>query len=102
MNEDKTFVASVKSVRATDGGAHLVLTVERREGEEAVRETLTLCTARLQAMPVVGEINEETLDDYRRESEIAKALAVGLRAISYSYGSVWQLKQKLRAKGFSY
>ncbi len=101
MNEKDKTLARVKSVRATDGGAHLVLVVESGDGEELLRETLTLCTARLGALPVVGEIDEETLDYYRRESEMAKVLAAGLRAISYAYGSAVQLKQKLRAKGFS-
>lgn len=101
MNKSENTLARVKSVRATDGGAHLILAVEISEGEEARRETLTLCTSRLSCTPRVGNVDEELLAYYRRENEVAGALRVGLRAISYSYGSAVKLGRKLREKGFS-
>ena len=101
MNERENTLVRVKSVRATDGGAHLILVIERGEEENMLRETLTLCTARLARRPLVGEIGEEMLAYYRYESEVAKALQTGLRAISYSCGSAVQIKRKLRDKGFS-
>lgn len=99
MNNGEIALASVKSVRATDGGAHLVLALEYTEGGEVSRETLTLCTARLTATPCTGEIDGETLSYYRREHQVAKALAMGLRSLSVADCSKEELRRKLRAKG---
>ena len=86
-------------MRATDGGAHVCLALEWDDAGEMRREVLALCTARLSCVPCVGEIDAETLAYYRREDEIAKALAMGLRVLGASDGSAMQLKRKLRAKG---
>ncbi len=99
MNNSESALTSVKSVRATDGGRHLVLAIECCDGGEALRETLTLCTARLTATPCVGVIDAETLSYYRREHQVARALAMGLRSLSAADCSKEELRRKLRAKG---
>lgn len=96
---DRVTNASVVRVRATDGGARLCLVIERTDGEETTRETLTLCTSRLSHTPHTGEIDEDILAHYRQEDAFTKAWERALRSLSYASGSAVQLKQKLRAKG---
>ena len=86
-------------VRAADGGARLVLTVESTFAGEASRETLTVLTARLARVPQKGAIDGETLVFLRREHALCAALSTGMRSLSASGGSRLQLQQKLCHKG---
>lgn len=95
--------SKIKSVRAADGGARLLLTVETQKEGETGRETevLTLLATRLTSLPETGMIDGETLAYYRAESEIAAALTAGLRSLGAAACSARRLAQKLRAKGFA-
>lgn len=88
-------------MRAADGGAHLLVEIEQRKGEEVIRETVALLTARLEGLPTVGEIGEEELLHLRREAEICDAIGAGMRSLGANGCSARYLAQKLRAKGFS-
>ncbi|MBO5354759.1 MAG: RecX family transcriptional regulator [Clostridia bacterium] len=88
-------------MRAADGGAQLVVEIEQRKGEEVIRETVALLTARLEGLPTVGEIGEEELLHLRREAEICDAIGAGMRSLGANGCSARYLAQKLRAKGFS-
>ena len=89
----------ILSVRAAEGGARLVLTVESEAEGEKSRETLTVLTARFMRAPQKGEIDAQMLANLRREHALCAALQTGLRSLSASGSSRLQLRQKLCTKG---
>lgn len=96
---NKEFIR-ICGMRAADGGAHLLVEIEQKKGDEVTRETLSLLTARLGELPVIGEIGEDMLLDLRREAEICDAIGAGLRSLGANGCSARHLVQKLRARGF--
>lgn len=86
----------IKRLRAADGGAQLLLTLESATGEH---ETLTLFSSRLGAILQIGAVNEEQLGHLRREAAITAAIAAGLRMLSVCGASRRHLTDKLRARG---
>lgn len=90
-------MGKILRVRAADGGARLLITLEA--GENAPRETLAVYAARLSHLPTVGEIGAAALSHLRRESAVCAALGIGLRSLAASGGSRVRLLQKLRARG---
>ncbi len=91
----------IVSVRAADGGARLLLTLETVSEKGKRREGLSLFSSRLQNMPQPGEITPEEEAFYRREEEISAAITAGLRALSAGGCSRRALILKLRRKGIS-
>jgi SOS response regulatory protein OraA/RecX len=89
----------ILSVRAADGGARLILTVESVTDDNKTRETLVLLTSRLSHMPQKGRIDADKLAFLRNEHALCGALDTGLRSLAASGGSSLQLRQKLCAKG---
>lgn len=98
MNKD---LIRICGMRAADGGAHLLVEIERKKGDEVTRETLSLLTARLGELPAIGEISEDALLHLRREAEICDAIGAGLRSLGANGCSAKHLAQKLRARGFA-
>ena len=88
--------ATLLRVTPADGGARLLLTLESEGGG---KETLTLLTARLTALPRTGEISAETLDFYRQEAAVTEAVTVGMRLLAAGGSSAKALWQKLRQRG---
>ena len=93
--------AEILNVRAADGGARLVLTLECASDGEKKRETLSVLTARMKGVPKKGAIDADTYELLRREHALCAALATGLRSLSAGGGSCLQLRQKLCGKGVS-
>ena len=91
--------AEILSVRAADGGARLILTLECETVGEKWRETLSVLTARMSRVPQTGEIDADVFALLRREHALCAALAMGLRSLSAGGGSCVQLRQKLCGKG---
>jgi SOS response regulatory protein OraA/RecX len=89
----------ILSVRAADGGARLIVTLESTCADGKTRETLCVLTARLRSLPQKGAIDGETVALLRREHMLAAALATGLRSLAAGGGSCVQLQQKLCHKG---
>ena len=87
-------------MRAAEGGARLLVEIEQYSEDGAMREALSLLTARLEAIPRVGEISEEELLYLRREAQICDAIGAGLRSLGANGSSAKHLAQKLRARGF--
>ena len=86
-------------VRAADGGAKLVLTVDVSSEGKTEREELGIFAARFDKAPAAGEIDAETLAILRREAALCGALEQGLRCLSAGGASRVSLTRKLRAKG---
>ena len=91
--------ARILSVRAADGGAHLLVEIACDDG---TRESLALMTARLSRMPQVGAVSEEALAELRQEAEICAAIGAGLRCLGAGGSSKRRLVEKLRARGFDF
>lgn len=91
--------ARILSVRAADGGAHLLIEIAACDG---ARETLTLLTARVAHLPQVGAVSEEALAELRQEAEICAAIGAGLRCLGAGGSSKRRLVEKLRARGFDF
>ena len=87
------------SVRAADGGARLILTLECETASGKRRETLSVLTARMPRVPQKGAVDADTFALLHREHALCAALAMGLRSLSAGGGSCLQLRQKLCAKG---
>ena len=87
------------SMRAADGGARLVLTLENTHAGEKSRETLCVLTSRMHSVPQKGMIDGETAAFLHREHALSAALATGMRSLSVGGGSRLQLRQKLCHKG---
>ena len=86
-------------MRAADGGARLLLCV-RTESEGGVRdEVLSVFTARVAKMPKIGALNGEEYAYLAQESEITKAIDMGLRLLGFSGASRVQLIEKMRQRG---
>ena len=86
-------------VRAADGGARLVLTLEHESAEGKTKETLCVLTSRMRSVPQKGALDGETAAFLRREHALCAALAIGLRSLAAGGGSRLQLRQKLCLKG---
>jgi SOS response regulatory protein OraA/RecX len=86
-------------VRAADGGARLILTLECEIAGEKRRETLSVLTARMSRVPQKGEIDASAFAFFHREHALCAALAMGLRSLPAGGGSCLQLRQKLCGKG---
>lgn len=91
--------ARILSVRAADGGAHLLVEIISGDG---ARETLALMTARLTCLPQVGPLNAEAMAALRQEAEICSAIGAGLRCLGAGGSSKRRLVEKLRARGFDF
>ena len=89
----------ILSVRAADGGARLVLTLECVSEDEKKRETLSVLTARVSRVPQKGKIDADTYELLHREHALCAALTTGMRSLSAGGGSRLQLWQKLCGKG---
>ena len=87
--------ADLLRVTPADGGARLLLTLESEDGG---KETLTLLTARLTALPRTGKISAEALDFYRREAAVTEAVSIGMRLLAFGGNSAKALRQKLRQR----
>ena len=87
------------SMRAADGGARLLLMI-RVESESGKRdEALSVFTARLYATPRLGALSEEEYLFFARESEMTKAMDMGLRFLGAGSASCLQLMTKMRQRG---
>ena len=86
-------------VRAAEGGARLLITLETGEGTG--KETLSVFASRISQVPVVGEIGAVALTRLRHEAQISTALGVGLRSLAASGGSRVRLMQKLCSRGIA-
>ena len=87
---------SIRDLRAADGGAQLLLTLENGAGE---REMLMLFASRLRAIPQIGGVDAAQLEHLRREAAVTAAMRVGLRMLSVCGTSRRHLTEKLRARG---
>ena len=86
-------------MRAADGGARLLLMI-RVESESGKRdEALSVFTARLYATPRLGALSEEEYLFFARESEMTKAMDMGLRFLGAGSASCLQLMTKMRQRG---
>jgi len=92
----------ITGLRATDGGARLTVYVTGR-GESGAPDylTLTVLSARLSHLPVVGHVDPETVSVLRQEDDVCRAVSYGLRALSAGDLSAGMLIQKLRVRGIS-
>lgn len=86
----------IRNLRAADGGAQILLTLENRVGE---REQLAIFASRLPTIPQIGTITDEELNTLRREAQITAAIVLGLRALTACGASRRQLIDKLYARG---
>ena len=87
---------SIRDLRAADGGAQILLTLENGAGE---REQLAIFASRLPAIPQIGAVTDEELLVLRREAQITAAIVLGLRALTACGASRRHLTDKLRARG---
>lgn len=101
MVNNQELQARICSVRAADGGSHLLLTAKVCEAGEERQETLVLLTARLSHMPHVGEVDSAEWLELCREAEISSAMDAGLRCLGAGGSSRRRLIEKLRLRGFS-
>ncbi len=91
--------ARLLRVRAADGGALLVLTVEL-DGECGTEKAeLSVFAARMERVPTPGALSHEELTHLRREHALCGAMTLGLRLLSLGDHSVPHLVYKLRARG---
>lgn len=88
-------------LRAADGGARLILGIERTCGGETERETLTVFSARFSRAIGVGEITEEEYEHYLREAEYCEAVGVAMRSVGAGTESRARLLQKLKVRGIA-
>ena len=89
----------ILSVRAAEGGARRILSVECETSGEKKRETLSVLTSRMKSVPQKGLCDEEVLLFLRREHALCAALGMGLRSLASGGYSRLQLRQKLCQKG---
>lgn len=89
--------ARILSVRAADGGAHLLIEIDSGSG---ARETLALMTARLTHLPQVGPIDEDAFGALRQEAAVCAAIGAGLRCLGAGGSSKRRLVEKLRQRGY--
>lgn len=90
----------IRSLRAAEGGARLLVEIEWTEEGALARETLSLLSARLERVPALGEISSETVSELRREDRICAAIGTGLRMLGSNGCSAKHLAEKLRMRGF--
>ena len=93
-------ICRICRLRAVDGGAQLLVEIEVTYAGVRQRETLCLLAARLERMPVVGEISPETVSEMRHEDRICAAIGAGLRMLGSNGCSAKYLVEKLRMRGF--
>lgn len=86
-------------MRAADGGARLLLSVRVESEGDTRDEMLSVFTARLAKMPTVGVLNGEEYAHFARESEIARAIDLGLRLLGFGGASRVHLMEKMRQRG---
>lgn len=86
-------------LRAADGGARLILGVERTCAGETVQENLTVFSARFSRAIVPGEITEEEYRHYREEADFCEAVGIGMRSLGAGTESRARLLQKLKVRG---
>lgn len=89
------------AVRATDGGARLLLDITHGEGEEIRRETLCIFAARQERLPVCGTVSPDTYAEFVYEAGVCEAVTLGLRLLAYSGVSRARLIEKMRVRGVS-
>ncbi len=89
----------LRSMRAADGGARLLLMI-RVESECGGRdEALAVFTARLPATPRLGTLAEEQYAFFVREAQMTKAMDMGLRFLGAGSASRLQLVRKMLQRG---
>lgn len=87
------------ALHAADGGARLILRLERTGEDETVREDLTVFAARLDRIPARGVISPEEYDFFCREAELCRVVGIGMRSLGAGLESRARLLQKLRVRG---
>ncbi len=87
------------SMRAADGGARLLLQIEIK-GEAGTRnEMLCVFASRLSHIPRCGTLTEAEYAGLCEESELTKAMDIGLRLLGANGASHMQLVQRMRQRG---
>lgn len=89
----------LKSVRAAAGGAHLLLTLEIREGERVRTERLLVLLSRMGEVPPVGVLSEDTYAALLHEAAVTAAIERGLRLFGAASASRAMLVMKLCRRG---
>ena len=83
-------------LRAADGGARLILQIEKTTAGETERENLTVFSARFSRAITPGELTEEEYERYRYEADYCEAVGVGMRSLGAGTESRARLLQKLK------
>ncbi len=86
-------------IRAADGGAVLLLSVEYDGETGPERRELSVFAARLEKMPETGLISHELLEMLCREDAMYHAMSAGMRALSAGDVSGANLTWRLSHKG---
>lgn len=86
-------------MRAAEGGARLLLHIKILQENEVQQEILTVFAARLGRVPQCGALEEREYEDLVAESEMTKALDMGLRLLGTGAVSQLRLIQKMRQRG---
>ncbi len=96
-----TDVIFLKEMRAAAGGARLLLTVEIGEGDVRRTERLAILSARLERMPRVGALDEDTYARLLREAQVSQAIERGMRCLGAAGASRAALAAKLIRRGIA-
>ena len=88
-------------LRAADGGARLILQIEKTTAGETERENLTVFSARFSRAITPGELTEEEYERYRYEADYCVAVGVGMRSLGAGTESRARLLQKLKVRGIA-
>ena len=91
----------ISHLRAADGGARLILGIERTRAGETEKETLTVFSARFSRAIRAGEITEEEYEKFRHEADYCEAVGVAMRSVGAGAESRARLLQKLRMRGIA-
>lgn len=86
-------------MRASDGGARLLLHIKISQGDEVRQEILAVFAARLSHVPQCGALGEDEYEDLVAESKMTGALDMGLRLLGAGAVSQQRLIQKMRQRG---